>query len=124
MAMWFPEQNANQIGRVEPVSSSLVIAAAVLPGSRAVQIGTTATVFATIVNGGAGTAQGCAIAPTRRIGRCLRLSDDQSGDQCAVRHAEHAADIPAHGAQTYVLELTPGALRCHHRRFRLLLCQR
>jgi subtilisin family serine protease len=47
---------------VPPVSPSIALAAAVLPGSRAVQVGRTATAFAAIAAGGSGTATNCGIA--------------------------------------------------------------
>ncbi len=105
--MWFPEQNTNQIGRAVPLVSSIVLASAVLPGSRAVQLGTTATAYATVINGGTSTAQGCSIAP-------IDASTDMFGYQTtnpatnALSGAPNTpADIPAGQFQTFVLELTP-----------------
>ena len=43
---------------------SIALGAAILPGSRAVQVNHTATAFATILATGTGTATGCAITPT------------------------------------------------------------
>ena len=45
-------------------TTTIALGAAILPGSRAVQVGHTATAFATIVASGTGAATGCAITPT------------------------------------------------------------
>ena len=47
----------------EPVSDSVQLFAAVLPASRSVAVGDTATVFATLINGGSMEARNCSIAP-------------------------------------------------------------
>ncbi|MEI9982065.1 MAG: hypothetical protein WDN69_01900 [Aliidongia sp.] len=58
-ALWFVESLAAQIGRDQIVPSPLV--AAVLPSGRSVETGTTATVFATMINSGSASLSGCAI---------------------------------------------------------------
>jgi len=46
-----------------PAVAVTLAGAAILPGSRAVQVGHTATAFATLLASGPGTATGCTIAP-------------------------------------------------------------
>jgi hypothetical protein len=48
-------------------STAATLAAAVLPSSRSVQVGTVASAFATIINTGSTTALGCSIAPSPPI---------------------------------------------------------
>lgn len=47
----------------EPVSNSVQLVAAVLPASRSVEVGVTATVFVTMINAGTEQARNCSIAP-------------------------------------------------------------
>ena len=51
-ALWFTEVNGNKIGRITTPASTSPLVAAVLPSSRSVQVGNTATAFATIINSG------------------------------------------------------------------------
>jgi hypothetical protein len=63
-------QNLFQVGPlmppVLPTASNLQLYAAVLPASRSVQVGSSATAFATIINAGASTAIPAALRQTRR----------------------------------------------------------
>lgn len=108
-AMWFPEQNANQIGRVVPLTSSIVLASAVLPGSRAVEVGTAATVYATVINGSTSTAQGCAIAPIDASTDTFSYQTTDPTTNALSGTPNTPVDIPAGQAQTFVLALTPTA---------------
>ena len=86
----------------------LTLAAAVLPGSRSVQVGTTATAFATIVNAGTTTAQTCEIND-------LLVNDPETFSYQTTDPATNAVtgtpntpvDIPAHNFQTFVFAMTP-----------------
>jgi hypothetical protein len=51
-ALWFTEHQGNKIGRITVPVSTGPLLAAVLPSSRSVQVGNTATAFATIINSG------------------------------------------------------------------------
>jgi DNA-binding beta-propeller fold protein YncE len=53
-----PSNQRVQVFSIAPTASH----ASVLPGSRAVQLGNTATIFATMINAGSATLDGCAIA--------------------------------------------------------------
>ena len=89
--------------------SSPVLLASVLPSSRSVQVGAKATAFATILNTGPVAASGCGLGLQTALAAqfSYRATD-------AVTHAfSHPPNvpvaIPAGGAQTYVLSVTPTA---------------
>jgi hypothetical protein len=68
--LWFTErQFSPAIGRVSlgPTSGPSPLVAAVLPSSRSVQVGNTATAFATIINSGSSALSGCAIVPVTTV---------------------------------------------------------
>jgi len=65
--LWFTEQGSGKIGRLTPRTSPTPLVAAVLPSSRSVEVGTTATAFATIVNGGAANLGNCTITPLTSV---------------------------------------------------------
>jgi hypothetical protein len=83
------------------------IVASVLPASRSVQVGTTATVFATIINAGSEITRNCGIgiAPSVPASLSFWTTDPQTN---AVNGEENqGADIDSSGAQSYLLALTP-----------------
>ena len=60
--LWFVGQGSGIVGQiVDDAFNTFTLAAAVLPGSRSVKAGATATAFATIINAGATTAMACGI---------------------------------------------------------------
>jgi len=65
--LWFTEQDSNKIGRLTPAASPTPLVAAVLPASRSVQVGATATAFATMINTAATALNGCQIVPLSPI---------------------------------------------------------
>ena len=92
------------------VPASAQLAAAVLPSSRAIQVGNAATVFATIVNGGNSAATGCSIAPATAIPlQSFSYQTTSSATNQPTGTANTPANIPAHGSQSFVLALTPGS---------------
>ena len=88
-----------------PAHAQLV--AAVLPSVRSAQVGQPATAYATIINTGATTATLCTIAPvTDFFGSFLYQTTDPHTNQ--VTGTPNApVDIPAGGAQTFVIAVTP-----------------
>jgi virginiamycin B lyase len=61
--LWYTEQATNKIGRLTPNASPTPILASVLPSSRSVTVGTTATAFATMINNSGAARSNCGITP-------------------------------------------------------------
>ncbi len=57
--LWFTENDTSKIGRLVVPASPTPLVAAVLPTSRSIQVGHTATAFATMINGGGTTLSNC-----------------------------------------------------------------
>ena len=83
------------------------IYAAVLPSSRAVQVGTPATAFATIINAGSTTATGCRIAPATTIPATFSYQTTDPATNQLTGTANTPVDIPAGGSQSFVFGVTP-----------------
>jgi hypothetical protein len=89
--------------------SPLALVAAVLPSSRAVQVGQTATAFATILATGSGTATGCSIAPINApIGTVFSFQQTNNAN-VPIGAPNTPADIVGGGSQSFVFSLTPGS---------------
>lgn len=85
------------------------LAAAVLPASRAVPVGATATAFATIIATGTTTATGCGIAPAIGLpGPFVYQTTDPATNQLTGT-PNTPVDIPGGGSQTFVIGFTPTA---------------
>ncbi len=103
-AMWFTEA-INQIGHATAFDSSVDLTAAVLPGARSVQTGTTATAFATIINAGTATGMAC------RIGLNAPLVDfhyqtTNPANNAATGTPDTPVDIGPGVSQSFVISLT------------------
>jgi hypothetical protein len=85
------------------------IVAAVLPSSRSVQVGTTATAFATIINAGAVTATSCGIELLSSIPANFSYQTTNPATNAVIGTPDMPADIAGGGLQTYVFSLTPNA---------------
>ena len=83
------------------------LAAAVLPGSRAVQVSHAATAFATILNSGASTATGCSITPTNAPAGTTFSYQQTNAANVPIGAPNTPADIPGGGSQSFVFSLTP-----------------
>ena len=89
--------------------ASTSIVAAVLPSSRSVQVGTTATALATIINAGAVTATSCGIALLSNIPANFSYHATDPVTNALIGTPNTPVDIAAGGIQTYVFSLTPNA---------------
>jgi hypothetical protein len=93
------------LGAVE-VQPATGLVAAILPGSRSVQVNATATAFGTIINTGPTPATGCRIAPTTSLPATFHYQTTNSANQ-VTGMADTPVDIPGGAAQGFVLGFTP-----------------
>ena len=98
----------------EPATVSITVAdgtisllSAVLPASRSVEVNTTATAFATLINAGTVDAQGCRLdLPDSVSGEFFfQTSDADSNELVGEQNA--AVNIPAGASQSFVFGITP-----------------
>jgi peptidyl-Asp metalloendopeptidase len=86
------------------------IVSAVLPSSRSVQVGTTATAFATIINAGSVTATACGISLITSLSATFTYQTTNPATNQVTGAPNTPANIAAGAAQSYVFALTPSAL--------------
>jgi hypothetical protein len=86
---------------------SSTLAAAVLPVSRSVQVGTAATAFATIINLGTTTATGCGPALDTTLQATFTFNMTDPATNLVAGDANVAASIPPQGSQSFVFAITP-----------------
>jgi streptogramin lyase len=114
-AMWFTRMGAGNvsngvIGRITtPAStaSTSPLVAAVLPSSRSVEVGSTATAFATIINSGSSTASGCAVAPVTSVPASFVYQTTNPATNALTGSPNTPASIAAGGSQSFVIAFTP-----------------
>jgi hypothetical protein len=82
------------------------LAAAVLPSSRSVVVGSVATAFVTIVAVGTETATGCTIAPTTRVPAVFHYQSTDPRTNAVTGTPDKPVDIPAGSAATFVISFT------------------
>ncbi len=104
-----PRNYAGVFGALAGFDPEVSLFSSVLPTSRSVEVGTTATVFATLLN--AGTAQGtdCDITIDGSIPADLQYQTTNSATNGLTGSANQPVDIPAGGSQSFLLALTPTA---------------
>ena len=105
-AMWFTEFSGGKIGRIGPVASASPLVAAVLPSSRSVQAGATATAFATIINSGTSSADSCAIAPVTGTPANFLYQTTIPATNALTGTANTPVTIPAGGSQSFFVAFT------------------
>ncbi|HEV2673094.1 MAG TPA: G1 family glutamic endopeptidase [Aliidongia sp.] len=89
------------------VASPLV--AAILPSSRSVKVGNTATAFATIINGGTSAGSACSIAPTTSLLANFSYQATNPATNATIGTANTPITIAAGGSQSFVIAVTPTA---------------
>jgi Protein of unknown function (DUF4038)/Putative collagen-binding domain of a collagenase len=89
---------------ITPVMS---LAAAVLPSSRSVQVGTAATAFATIINAGSSTAAECGISPVTSVPATFSYQTTDPATNQVTGSPNTPVDITAGAAQSFIISLTP-----------------
>ncbi len=90
-----------------PVTNQ-ALQSAILPASRSVQVGSTATAFAALINSGDATATGCAIAPLTSVAANFSYQTMNAAG-APIGSPDTPVDIPAGALQTFVLAFTPTA---------------
>ena len=85
------------------------LATAILPSSRSVQLGRTATAFATVINGGSKPASKCRIVPPPGLSAdfSFRQTDPMTNETISVANAP--IFIPPGDSRTFTLSITPSA---------------
>jgi hypothetical protein len=94
---------------VQNSSSNIALVAAVLPLSRSVQIGATATAFATILNAGPGTASTCSIAPATSIPASFVYQTTDPITNALTGTADSPVNIAQGAGQSFVIAFLPTA---------------
>jgi CSLREA domain-containing protein len=87
--------------------SNTGVVAAILPGSRSVQLGTPATAFATMINTGQGVAAGCSIAPLANVAADFYYQTTNPTTNQVTGFPDTAANIEAGAAQSFIFAVTP-----------------
>jgi hypothetical protein len=85
------------------------LAAAVLPSSRSVEVGTAATAFATIINASQSAASGCALAMSTSLPASFLYQTTNPATNALAGSPNTPVNIAAGSAQTFLFALTPTA---------------
>jgi virginiamycin B lyase len=107
--LWFDEQAVNQIGRLTPAASTSPLVAAVLPSSRSVVVGTTATAFATIINSATSVAESCAPSLVTSVPIDFRYQTTDSATNAVTGTPNTPVAIQPGAAQSFVLSFSTNA---------------
>ena len=109
---------ANSFSLVDPGTYTLTtscsgctadLAASVLPASRSVQVGDSATAFATVINTLTTVASSCGIAPLSNVAANFSYQTTDSATNTPTGTANTPVDIAPGEFQSYVFALTPTA---------------
>ncbi len=90
-------------------TTSIAVVASVLPESRSVETGDTATAFATMINAGPDTGTTCSIAPLTAVPVDFAFQTTDPMTNALTGTANTPVDIPQGMAQSFVIALTPTA---------------
>jgi hypothetical protein len=80
-----------------------------LPSSRSVEVGNTATAFATIINSGSSAASGCAIVPVTTVPASFVYQTTDPATNALTGSPNTPVSIAAGGSQSFVIGFTPNA---------------
>jgi len=107
-ALWFTDFGTNSIGRITTGNVGGLVAA-VLPSSRSVEVGNTATAFATIINSGSSAASGCEIVPVTPVPANFVYQTTNPATNALTGSPNTPVPIAAGGSQSFVIGFTPTA---------------
>lgn len=91
------------------IPSHALLVSATLPGSRSVQIGSTATLFATVINTSVSSVSDCGIALASTIDASLFFQTTDPTTNALVGTRNQRVDIAAGGSQTFLIGVTPNS---------------
>ena len=96
---------------VPALDPAVNLVAAVLPGSRSVQVGSSATAFATMINAGSTLARGCDIRYSGPRSLSIEFQETEAATNARVGEPNRGVDIPPNnGVQTWFFSITPNEL--------------
>ena len=96
-------------GAAVPVQAATTVVASMLPNSRSVQLGSSATLFATILNAGAEDGSNCRIQPDPSLNGTFTYQTTDPATNQSVGSPNTPVTIAAGGFQTFVVTLTPSS---------------
>jgi hypothetical protein len=104
-----PAPTFNMAFTLTGITSDATLAAAVLPSSRSVLVGSPATAFATVINTGVTPATSVGIAVNGTVPAAFSYQTTNPATNQVSGTPNTPIDIPGGGRQTYVIALTPTA---------------
>ena len=107
--LWFTETNGEKIGRLAPAAGATPLVASVLPSSRSIRAGATATVFATMINGGSTAASGCAVAPVTTVPAGFTYQTTDPATNALIGSPNTPVSIAAGGIQSFLIGFATNA---------------
>jgi streptogramin lyase len=109
-ALWFTETRSGKIGRITvPTSTSTSLVAAILPSSRSVEVGATATAFATMINAGTSTATSCGITAVTSVPASFLYQTTNPETNALTGSPNTPTDIAAGASQSFVIAFVANA---------------
>ncbi len=108
-ALWFTEVSSNRIGRLAPGPAASRLVAAILPESRSIEVGATATAFATMINADTGTAISCGLVPISSVPATFLFQTTDPNTNALTGSPNTRVNIPAGKSQSFVIAFTANA---------------
>ncbi len=96
-------------GLLFSIDAYATVVASVLPVSRSVQVGQTATAFATLINAGTETAVNCGLAAPAGLDAVFSSRTTNPATNLPIEPAQERIDIAPGGFQTYVFGFQPNS---------------
>jgi hypothetical protein len=85
----------------------VALAAAVLPSSRSVELATSATAFATLINAGPSDVSGCGIAPITAVSASFTYQTTDPATNALTGQPDTPVSLAAGAAQSFVVAFSP-----------------
>jgi streptogramin lyase len=104
--LWFTEQSGNKIGKFVLPASTTPMVAAVLPASRSIVSGNTATAFATMINGGSTALTNCGIVPLSNTPETFSYQTTNSATNAVTGTVNTQVALAGGQSQSFVITMT------------------